>query len=356
MVILGRLRSDGEELDLGSFIAELRAELLALRRGETNRRQATVSDRLGAPDAAEVLQSLPSGRPQIDIEGLLHRTRMTRPERTLASLCGRDLLSVSAAVRRRAAERLVEGRITALTPVIIQLLLTESDAHVRLAFVQLLDTAGDETAVLALRRALNDADPLVRAAALEAVARRKPGAGLEALRDESPAVRRRALALLPRTNDALDALAAALRDEDASVRHVAALALSKRLGAEADALLQVAAESSDPEVRDVAREALARRGVEQEPLEATVEEEPLPPEPTPEAEPTPVVEEEPASEPIVHVLDERIVEEIRTALRGRTLEELVTRLEGPESDIEASLGRLTTAGTLVWRGRKLYLP
>jgi HEAT repeat protein len=356
MVALGRLRSDGEGLDLGSFIAELRAELLALRRGETDRKRATVSDRHAAPDAEELLESIPSGPSQIDIEALLQRTRMSRPERTLASLCGRDLRNPSSAVRRRAAERLVEGRITVLTPVIVQLFATEPDAHVRLAFVQLMDASGDETARLALRQARNDKDPRVRAAVVEAVARTGENAGLDALDDQSPAVRRRGIALLPRTADALDALARALRDEDGSVRRVAALALSRRTGVEADALLQVAADSSDEEIRAVAREALARRGLE--PVPPVAEEETLEaapePEPAESAEPTEPAEATPVE--ANPVLDERILEEIRTALRGRTIEELASRLDEEEGDIEVSIARLSASGALVWRGRKLYLP
>src|SRR5262249_54478540 len=56
MVSLSRLRETGadDELDLGSFIAELRLELMALRRGE-DRKRMTVSERSAAPDAAQLV-------------------------------------------------------------------------------------------------------------------------------------------------------------------------------------------------------------------------------------------------------------------------------------------------------------
>jgi hypothetical protein len=360
MVVLGRLRGSEDELDLGSFISELRAELLALRRGDTDRRQATVGDRPALPNAEQLLQQIPSASLTIDVDTLLRRARLDRPARTLASICARDLRSDSPAVRRRAAERLCESGIQALTPLAITLISAEPEARVRVALVALIALSGDETATLALARSLGDVDPLVRAAALDASSRR-PNVDLTAsLSDASPAVRRRAIALLPRRPEAIEHLAHALRDEDASVRHVAALALTRRSGPEADALLQIAASSSDPEVRGVARAAIDRRqGVAAEPLPTRVEAatpfvpEPVLP-PVTDVNP-PAAEEATGGEQVVYELDERLVDEIRTSLRGRTIDELASRLDVEPDGVAAATERLLQAQLLVWRGRKLYL-
>lgn len=385
MVALGRLRSDGEELDLGSFIAELRAELLSLRRGAGSdaspRQRATVSAPPAAPDAAAIIAQSPE--PKVDAEDLVRSARLPRPERTLALLCSRDLDSDSAAVRRRAAERLAEAAIAALNPLVMVRLRSEPDARVRVALVKLLDLTGGDGAALVLSHSLRDEDARVRAAALEGLGRR-PGADLSSvLADPDPSVRRRALALLPRTTDAIDALADALSDEDAGVRRVAAIVLASRGGAEATALLHAAAHFADDAVAQVAREALSRRGIDwteppaemlrppaepaEEPEDVEETEEFEAPEPPPiEADAAPVMPEpvatpEPDPEPETaaveaNPLDERVLDEIRTSLRGRTLDELAWRLGEDELELSDAIDRLIAQGQLVWRGRKLYLP
>jgi hypothetical protein len=216
-----------------------------------------------------------------------------------------------------------------------------------------------------LGQALADSDPRVRAEAVEGLAKRDGAQLLAALHDPSPAVRRRALARLPRADAMLDPLADALRDEDASVRRVAALSLATRPGAEAEAVLQAAAHFDDPVIRPLARDALAARGVALLPAPIAAPE-PAPiiaPEPAPA--PPPVVE---AAPPVVEAypettaqegdseLESLVLEEIRTSLRGRTTEELAGRLQLDAELVAGSIDGLLAAGRLVWRGRKLYLP
>jgi HEAT repeat protein len=359
MITLQQLGSGGDELDLGAFIAELRAELLALRRGETDRVRATVGDRPAAPDAERLLADAPEG--QLDPEELLRNTRLPRSDRTLASLCARDLQSDSAAVRRRAAERLLEGRVDALAPLIATLVGREPEAPVRVVYVKLLARRQEDWSTIALQQALRDSDARVRAASLEALTRR-PGIDLTAvLRDPAPAVRRRALPLLRRTDSAsVELLSQALYDDEPSVRHVAALTLASHPGPEVLAVLSAAAQSTDPEVRSVAVKALERRGL----LDPAVA---VPPPVATEPSPAHVAAEPPAvsiAAPVAVVateegassLDEAVVSELGTALRGATVEDLAGLLQRNAEDVSVAVERLLVAGRVVRRGRKLFQP
>lgn len=352
MVALGRLRSDADDdLDLGSFIAELRAELMALRRGETDRQRATISDRPAPPDAKALLDSLPGARP--DPETLVREARLPRPERTLALLCARDLESDVPSVRRRGVERLAEAGVGVLNPFVVEHLHNEADPQVRAAIVTLLGRTGGDAEALVIEAARRDEEPLVRVAAVEALARSGTLDWLRAVRDEAPAVRRRVLALLPRTPESLDVIDVALRDDDATVRRVAALALSSRSGVEAVALLQAVAAVADESVAAIARETLLRRGLPLEPP-AVDEAPPVEVEEASAPAPEPLPEPEPDLEPVVFELDERVMDEVRAALRGRTTADLEALLDTSPEEIEAATGRLVAAGVAVWRGPKLY--
>src|SRR5262249_5973333 len=153
-----------------------------------------------------------------------------------------------------------------LNPLVVQKMQRETDPAVRVAYVRLIDETGSaDSAAVVLGAALSDGDARVRAAALEGLARRGGDRMEAAVHDESPAIRRRALALLGRPPDALDRISEALQDDDPSVRKVAAIALTARAGNEAVALLRVSARSHDAVVRELARDALARRNVPPEP-------------------------------------------------------------------------------------------
>lgn len=368
MVALGRLRTnqDDDELDLGSFIAELRAELVALRRGDADPPRTTLGDRPPKPDARAIVASVPE--PRVDPEELVRTARLSRPERTLALLCARDLASDAAIVRQRAAERLTEAGIGALVPYIVSLLHTEPDARVRAACVALVDKTGGDSALLVLEETVQDADPLVRTAALEGLARRGVLDRIPVLADPSAAVRRRALTLLARDGRTLDLITDALRDDDASVRRVAAHALARRTGKEAVALLSAATRAADPDVARIAADALRVRGIE--PVEVPPVEEPVAevvvvpvepeppveaaPEPTPEPVPEPpIATADPESDPIGALADV-VLEELRMTLRGRSREELSDLLQLEPDLVDLAVERLLGDARAVWRGPKLY--
>lgn len=330
MVALDRLRRGDEDdrLDLGAFIAELRAELMSVRRGTEDRR---LPERTQRPRPDELLEQAP---PTPDVEQLLAQSRLSRPERTLAGLCARELESPSPTLRRRALERLLEAGIGTLNPLVASKLGTESDPGVRTTAMRLVDRTGGAGARLVLERGLTDDDPRVRTAALEGLSRRPDFDPTPALSDRSPAVRRRALALLRNEGASIDHLAAALRDDDPTVRRVAILALCGHSGREVEAILQVAAKASDESVRKIAREALARRGIA-------------------ETEAAPAL---PPAEEHAFDHDEAMLDEVRISLRGCSLEDLSQRLGLDEEALAAAVERLVNARALVWRGRRLYLP
>ncbi|MFM2153968.1 MAG: hypothetical protein RL199_2403 [Pseudomonadota bacterium] len=327
MVALGRLRSgdaDGDQLDLGAFIAELRAELVALRRGD-ERRPLAVGERPPPPDAAALVAGV---RPAShDVEGLLAGASLPRAHRTLLAACGADLDSVSATVRLRAVERLTQAGLKLLGPAVARRLATEPDARVRAAMVRHVSLLSSEVVVGALTSLLADEDPRVRAAAVDGLSDHDPGAVIRALADDAASVRRRALGRLPRTSEAVDRLADALHDPDASVRRVALLLLSGRDGEAARAVLEAVTEFEEAPLRELARAALGRpRGDVTEP--------PLDDDP----------------------LGAAVEADLRAALRGGTPEELAGRLGAPLEHIERLSARLVAAGRVVRRGPRLYLP
>jgi len=359
MVAAERLRSGGDddELDLGSFIAEMRAELMALRRGEPP--PSSVPGAGGPPplDVRALLDEASSPPP--DPAALLEGAGLSRPERTLALLCARDLESPSAAVRRRALERLAQAGVRALDPLVAARLADEPDPAVRCAAVSLLGSGAGDGAALVLGRSLGDEDTRVRAAAVKALAGRATYDLRNAFTDEAPAVRRLAVALLPRDASALERIADAMGDDDASVRRVAALALAGRTGAEADAMLRVAAGSSDREVAAIAEAAVRRRGMVPDPVQAPAE----PPkvgadEARPAAEAAADADRSRAQAPVApeETLAVAIVEQVRSALRGRSIEELSADLKADPADVAAAVFGLAGDGRLVWRGSRLYPP
>jgi HEAT repeat protein len=315
---------DGDELDLGAFIAELRAELLALRRGE-DRRPLSVSERPPPPDPAALVQALP--RAPDTVSGLLEGPAVPRPHRTLLLACGTDLDSALPSLRLRAVERLTEARLFRLTPLVARRMEHEPDPRVRTAMVRHVAMASPEMGREALARMRADADPRVRAAAVDALSVLDPAAAAAAVDDPAPAVRRRALARLPRTAAAVDRLADALHDPDGSVRRVALLTLAGHDSPAARAVLEAAAAFPDESLSALARAALGRdRG--------------LPPDPP--------LDEEP--------LAAAVEQELRSSLRGRSPDELEERLAASGDRLGQVVGRLLAAGRLIRRGSRLYIP
>jgi hypothetical protein len=327
MIALERLRhreGDGDELDLGAFIAELRGELLALRRGE-ERRPLTVSERPPLPDAASLVADLPTAPDTV--EGLLEGLQLPRPQRTLLTASGADLESPLPSVRLRAVERLTESGLTLLAPLVVQRMSSEPDPRVRAAMVRHVARASSSAARSSVVRMLSDGDVRVRAAAVDALADIAPGEVEGSLADDSPAVRRRALERLPRNAAAIDRLSDAIHDPDRSVRRVALLMLSGLEGPAARALLEAAAESGDDELRSFARTTLGRGGGEG-------------------AVRGPFEDESFAG---------AVEEELRSALRGRSSDELVDRLGASALTLSGLLERLVAQGRIVRRGPRFHI-
>ena len=117
-------------------------------------------------------------------------------------------------------------------------------------------------------RPLDDPDPLVRQAALDAVVERGDGSGVEEilhvlLDEQHHEVRTRAVKMLGRlgTPEALEALSHALKDSETTVRLTAVDAIASFETRRAGVLLRDALRDRDDQVRSVAAGALhARRG------------------------------------------------------------------------------------------------
>lgn len=267
---------DDGQADLAGFIAELRAEIDALRtfkaaalaagfregaapQGERKPREAaTVAQlgerfdaagrmRLGASDAARMKELL-----------------ATRADRALYERSMEDLAAADAGKRLRAVRALEALGSRAAAPLLAAALGREAEAEVKSALLRALARFKEPfTADLAARE-LNDRRPAVRVAALEALAAaggrsadEKLSAGLS---DESPLVRRRAALLLGFTagDRAEEALAVAVCDPDRGVARAAAAALSGRPTARAQAALARGLEHGDASVRRAAAAALGR--------------------------------------------------------------------------------------------------
>lgn len=263
MVALGQIQKgeggEGEDdvLDLSSFIAELRAEMLAMREG----RPLDTGPLSSRPRLEQLVEQSPE--PEPDAAQLVEQASLTRGERTLALLCAEDLNSPSSTVRRRAAERLAQAAVGVLNPLVLSRLAQESSAEVRRAFVQLLDKTGGPNLAMALGALLRDPEDSVRVVVMDALGRRGmlSVAVARELGEASAGLRRRALLNLSSSDpEAIDLLGDSLADDDASVRRTAALLLAGLPGNEAKAVLEVAAASRDPEIAKLAKSWLLKRG------------------------------------------------------------------------------------------------
>lgn len=142
MITVGQLRGDEDALDLGGFIAELRAELIALREGE-KRAPATIARLPRKPDPRALVEAAPV--PVIELDLLVKELRLPRAEKTLASLCARELVDGMSGQRRRSADRLREAGIAAFDPWISPAAGADPDPGVREAYVRLLDATGGDS-------------------------------------------------------------------------------------------------------------------------------------------------------------------------------------------------------------------
>jgi hypothetical protein len=366
-------------LDLAGFIAELRAEVLAARGAK-----ATEPPPRAASAAAAAGAMADQGRLGVTSDDLARVQRdvefKTRAEETLYAFSLKELTAGDASARCRAASRLRTLEPRAAVPALATALGCEKDPSVKAAILESLTAAGDASVIPLLAPHLKAKEIDVRLAALEASAKLGDGSAIErALSDTSPAVRRRAAVLGAARPEALDLLARAAGDADASVRRVAALTLAACSGDEAKRILLKALDDADPTVRRAAAKGLSRlvgedvvpvadldqaarrrqmrRLADSKAMASGVQ--------APPSTPTSSVEirvdaearetgerEEAGTDASVYT---RIKSEIRASLRGRTLEELSQPLGiSPESAVAAAAA-LERSGALVRRGQRYFL-
>jgi HEAT repeat protein len=280
----GGLAADdaAESADLAGFIAELRAEIEALRPWKAAAER--VGLRVDAPDAtgpgarADAGGAPPPAVPDLAARfedagrigvtrsdaSRLERSLPSRAERSLYEASMDDLASADARDRRRAADALRAMGSRAAAPLVAAAVGRERDPEVKAALLSALGALGEPSAADIAARELGDARPAVRAAALDAMAALAgPEAEprlIAALADPSAVVRRRSVLLLGFGRGATvdEALASALADRDPGVARAAALALAGRPNAAAQGVLARALDHRQEGVRRAAAEAVAR--------------------------------------------------------------------------------------------------
>jgi hypothetical protein len=359
--------------------------------------------------AAHAARFQAEGRLQISEQQMLELTGAQplpgRTEETLFSFSVRELSAPTPAARIRAAERLKALGHPAAAPPLAAALNGETEADVQVALLNCFASfAGPEGAAI-VAPLLGSAVPQVRISALKALIGLDPtqaGPHLAAaMKDPDRAVRRRAsLLALGLSGDAARVLGEeAIRDGDGEVRSLAALVLGASGGERARALLLEALRDKERKVRQAAAQSLSRiLGVN---LSAVVDMDepqrrrevrrlatlpvatvPLPTAPRAEAvEPAApsvdspeleAVEEVPrprsigvdphlSQEPIAaptgpspEMLCASLLTEIRTAIRGRTLNELSVTAQQDTGLIQEACELLAARGQVVRRGTKFF--
>jgi hypothetical protein len=267
---------DVDGADLAGFIAELRAEIVALRAWKAEAEAAGIRGGGSIPAARgeRAAESMPallarfrdegrvglSGRDSDRLKDLL----TTRADRVLYERSMDDLAARDPRVRARAVRALEALGVRAAAPLLAAALGREDDEGVKAAILGALGRFQEPFAAELCTRALGDARPAVRVAALEALARVAQGEAeprvAQALSDPSPLVRRRAALLLGFTGGdrAEAALSVALGDPDRGVARAAAAALSGRPTARAQGALARALEHPQESVRRAAAASLSR--------------------------------------------------------------------------------------------------
>jgi HEAT repeat protein len=274
--------------DLAGFIAELRAEIVALRAwkaaAEGQGYRAEIGAAAPAARAGQPPESVPALAGRFEAEGRVGLTsrdadRMkdllaTRADRVLYERSMDDLRAADPRARLRAVRALEALGSKAAAPLLAAALGREEEEGVKAAILSALAHFKEPFAAELAAHALADARPAVRVAALEALAAVAEGAAEErlagALSDASPLVRRRAALLLgfSPSERAEAALSVALGDPDRGVARAAAAALSGRPTARAQGALARALEHPHESVRRAAAGALARVAGEEIPSDA----------------------------------------------------------------------------------------
>ncbi len=264
--------------DLAGFIAELRAEIEALRAWKAAAEAAGIR---GPPTPIPVArgergaESMPALAERFRAEGRvglggrdadrLKDLLTTRADRVLYERSMDDLRAPDCRVRLRAVRALEALGARAAAPLLAAALGREEDEGVKAAVLGALGRFQEPFAAELCTRALEDPRPVVRVAALEALARVAAGESeprlARALSDPSPLVRRRAALLLgfAAGDRAEAALSVALGDPDRGVARAAAAALEGIARQPEADLIRWFGENG----RDLARRA---RGVDNSPV------------------------------------------------------------------------------------------
>jgi hypothetical protein len=366
---------DAGEVDLASFIAELRSELADVQRARdhADRRNAELTAQLRQANAPKGARSALDWAAKLHAEGQLFRENAplaelwpelaagTPSERLVLSGVVRDLDSSDVPLRESACIRL-EGLPPALAaPVVAAALGREKDAILLCKLLRIGGRLGVKSVLPLVEQELDHADERVRAAALLAALRLNAGSqDLDHwLNDGSPRVRRSAAiaAALRLPERALPVLERLASDPIAEVRKLAT-GCAAALPAPPEQLLRRLGNDEDPGVRQSALRAL-QASPEIAGLPAAERRKRLKAQPLPQRRP-----EKPVGaslgvdatevDPGFDVLP-ALERELRASLRGRTVEELAQLVELPVRALEHSIERGIAEGRLVRRGAKLYV-
>jgi hypothetical protein len=187
-----------------------------------------------------------------------------RAEETIFGFSVRELSAPDPASRARAAERLRALGQVASAPALATALHGEREPRVQVALLQAFAEVATQEGANVVRPLLDAPSPEVRIAALKtllAVDPAQAGPHLSAaMRDADPAVRRRAsLMALSLAGDAAHGLGEqAVQDADADVRSLGALVLGAGAGERARSLLLAALRDPEKKVRRAAAQSLSR--------------------------------------------------------------------------------------------------
>lgn len=392
MLEASRIHGAGKELDadaydLASFIAELRGEVI-------NRRAAVAAAAAPAvPAAAAAVIPPPSPSPvtrlahELKAEGRFAVPSLSLPgaghsEETLFGFSVRELNAPDPAARIRAAERLKALGQSAAAPALATALHGESDPHVLVALLQAFACFAKAEGLPVVAPLLTSVSPDVRIAALKAFLHLDPGqAGphlAAAVKDPDRAVRRRAslLALTLTGHAALELGREAICDEAAEVRALAALVLGASAAEGARPMLLTAMRDRDLKVRKAAAQSLSRllgrdvvamvdldeasrrrevRKLQNAPSKPVL----YSPAPRAAVAAAPVaLAAAPAKARVATVevdLSAPVLTELRSAIRGRTLAELCSNLNQAPAAVTAACSLLVARGQAVQRGQKYFV-
>ncbi len=405
----------GLGIDLASFISQLRSEALDRPArspsappgppfpwpapGEAPRAVAEPAPalaRVGAPGpgASPVVQHAwrlrQEGRLEVSAGQMAELTG--GGDDTLFGFSVRELSAPDATSRVRAAERLKALGQPAAAPALATALHAETDALVQVALLAAFAEVGTEEGASVVSPLLASGVPEVRIAALKALLALAPHEAAphlaQAVKDPDRAVRRRAslLALGLEGDSARRLGEEAIRDPDTEVRGLAALALGAGGGESARALLLEALKDPEVRVRRSAAQSLSRilgqdvsavvdldEGRRRREIRrlATLPVQPVraqltprapapPPAPSPAplaarpAAPVPRPAARAASSSPVEALCGPLLGEVRAAIRGRSLGELATGISATLALTEEALALLVARGSIIRRGHKYF--